>query len=314
MNLHEQLYQWTARSGLDARSASRLWALSGAGQPPADLWTLLRRGAGALAAALIGFGVILWVAANWDTLGRPTRFALLQALLIVSLAGAAAQPSWRRPLGLLAFLTLGGLLAFFGQTYQTGADVWTLFALWAGLSLPLALAVRSDLVWTPWTVVAGLAIFLWTQTASGHGWRFDRETLPVHAIGLCASVALNLALARRASVCGQPWAWRMSVVSATFLATWLGVGALFTRHVPPQYVMSLVVLAIAMGLAWWRREVYAMSVLALAMNILLVGRVAHRIPFNSLWDMLFTGLFAAALLAATVQLILRRVRAVEVQA
>ena len=41
------------------------------------------------------------------------------------------------PMGLLAMLGMGALFAYFGQTYQTGADPWQLFALWAALSLPL---------------------------------------------------------------------------------------------------------------------------------------------------------------------------------
>ena len=43
-------------------------------------------------------------------------------------------------LGLLALLGIGGLFAYFGQTHQTGADPWQLFALWAALVLPLRLA------------------------------------------------------------------------------------------------------------------------------------------------------------------------------
>ena len=45
---------------------------------------------------------------------------------------------------LMAMVTGGiaGLLAFVGQTYQTGADAWQLFATWAALALVWALGRR----------------------------------------------------------------------------------------------------------------------------------------------------------------------------
>ena len=89
MSLHERLYQWTARQGLDASSARRLRAFSGIDDPPTNPWLWLRRGTGALAAGLVGFGLILWIAANWGELGRLMRFALIEVLFIASLAGAA---------------------------------------------------------------------------------------------------------------------------------------------------------------------------------------------------------------------------------
>ena len=58
--------------------------------------------------------------------------------LVVAGLGAMLLPVWRAPLALLVFLITGGLFASIGQTYQTGADPWQLFALWAALGLPLA--------------------------------------------------------------------------------------------------------------------------------------------------------------------------------
>ncbi|WAC73701.1 DUF2157 domain-containing protein [Roseateles sp. SL47] len=313
MSLHEQLYQWTAQGGLDAISARRLWQLSGAGQPPAGLWTWLRRGTGVLATGLIGFGVILWVAANWDTLGRAARFGLLEGLLVVSLLGAAVRPGWRGPLGLLAFLTLGGLLAYFGQTYQTGADAWTLFALWAGLAFPLALAVGSDLIWTPWVVVTSLAIRLWVETFGGHGWHFEASTLPVHGAGLGASLLLSLVMAWREVRTGQPWAWRMSVLTGSVLVVTLALGSVFHKELAPQFWWSLGTLIVALSLAWWHREVYAMSLLALSLNIVLVAWQFHGRRLDSVVDLLVLGGTAAVLLAGSVQLIVRRVRSTGVQ-
>ncbi|ANH70767.1 DUF2157 domain-containing protein [Mitsuaria sp. 7] len=316
MSLHEQLYQWTARQGLDATSARRLRALSGVDDPPGDPWTPLRRGAGALAAGLIGFGLILWVAANWDDFGRVMRFGLLQAVLAVNLIAAAVLRPWRAPLALVAFLTLGGLLAFFGQTYQTGADPWQLFALWAALGLPIAWASRSDLAWTPWALVVATGIGLWMETFGGHSWRFDASTVPVHAIGFVAYGVLCVGLAMRPDAATQPWAWRVAVLASVIAISGTALGGLFTKDVAPQYSLGLGVMGVGLVLAWRRGEVYAMSALALAVDTLLVVGLA-RVVIDAKGDIggvFLIGLVACGLLAASVSLIMRRMRALEVRA
>lgn len=317
MSLHEQLYQYTSQGGLDASSARRLWQLSGQGQVPARLWARLRLGAAALAAGLAGFGVMLWVAANWDSFTRFERFALLQGLLVVAVAGAAwttgtrtpaASRSVRTAVSLLAFLTLGGLLAYFGQTYQTGADAWNLFALWAALSLPLVMSTPSDLVWAPWQIVTSLAISLWSYTYAGHGWSVGPGTFSIHAIALGLSVLLTMALALHGWHSGQWWAWRLSVLTASLQALVWGVFSLMRSIVAPQYGLVLTLFGITLALAWWRREVFVMSVAALALNVLLVGGWVHGRSLRQFEELLLVAGLAAVLLAGSVQLILHRIR------
>ncbi len=327
MSLHEQLYQYTSQGGLDASSARRLWQLSGQGQVPARLWARLRLGAAALAAGLVGFGVMLWVAANWDSFTRFERFALLQGLLVVAVAGAAwttgtrtpaawtssawaptAARSVRTAVSLLAFLTLGGLLAYFGQTYQTGADAWNLFALWAALSLPLVMSTPSDLVWAPWQIVTSLAISLWSYTYAGHGWSVGPGTFSIHAIALGLSALLTTALALHGWRSGQWWAWRLSVLTASLQALVWGVFSLMRSIVAPQYGLVLALFGITLALAWWRREVFVMSVAALALNVLLVGGWVHSRSLRQFEELLLVAGLAAVLLAGSVQLILHRIR------
>ncbi|MBB3194634.1 DUF2157 domain-containing protein [Roseateles terrae] len=342
MSLHEQLYQYTSQGGLDASSARRLWQLSGQGLAP-DRWMWwMKCGAAALAAGLVGFGVMLWVAANWDAFTRFERFAMLQGLLGLAVVGAVIVPTfsaasihanpsvpgsapggrWVSPanvtssaaspvvsaLALLSFLTLGGLLAYFGQTYQTGADAWNLFALWAALAVPLLLAVPSDLLWMPWQVVTSLAISLWAYTYAGHEWSVVPQTLPVHAIALALSALLIGVLGVHGRLSGHWWAWRMSVLCACVLALGIGIGSLFRTAIAPQYAMVLGLLGIAMALAWWRREVFAMSVVALVLNVLLLGGWIHSRSLRAFDELLLVAGLAAVLLAGSVRLILQRSR------
>ena len=125
-----------------------------------------------LAILLLGGALICWVAANWAGWSRFERLTGTQvALAIVALA--AIIMLWRTRMqanrarsvtsGLLglACVALGALLALVGQTYQTGADTWELFAVWAALMLPWAIAARSASVWLLWVVVINTAFLLW---------------------------------------------------------------------------------------------------------------------------------------------------------
>lgn len=269
-----------------------------------------------LAAALVGFGLILWVAANWDDFGRMGRFALLQALIAVALLGAWARPALRAPLGLVALLGIGGLFAYFGQTYQTGADPWQLFALWAVLALPLALAVRHDLLWAPWALVAMTAVSLWTQTHTGHSWRVLPQDLPVHASAWLAAAAIAACvspLARRTTGAGI-WAWRMAATLFVVVVTLTAVGGLFKDEIAPHYPLGL---ALLLACALWfgsRRgfDVFAFSAVALGLNGLLLAGLARWL-FDAdndalIGKLLLMGLASAALLALSVQWTLRRTR------
>ena len=280
--------------------------------PLARFWRVVT----VLAAALIGFGTLLWVAANWDDFGRMGRFAVLQGLVAVALVGAWARPALRPALGLVALLGIGGLFAYFGQTYQTGADPWQLFALWAVLALPLAAAVRHDLLWAPWALVAMTAVSLWAQTHTGHSWRVLPQDLPVHAAAWAAAVllaAITSPWAGRFTGAGL-WAWRTAATLFVVVLTTTAVGGLFAREIAPHYALGLAVLA---GCALWfgsRRgfDVFVFSALALGLNGLLLAGLARWL-FESDGDdiigkLLLMGLASAALLAVSVQWILRRAR------
>jgi hypothetical protein len=270
-----------------------------------------------LGAALLGLGVILWIAANWDTLGRAGHFALLQGLVLVALAGAAARPAQRAPLALLALLAIGGLFAYFGQTYQTGADPWQLFALWAALALPLCLAVRSDLLWAPWALLVMTADSLWVHAHSGHGWRFGPDDLRAHLAAWAVALALVglLAAPPRRHTGAGPWALRTALTLATAAVTATALGGLFNHHVASDYPLGLLVLVV-ISFALARREtfdIFGLSAAALGLNLLLVCGLARLLFDNGggrepIGPLLLLGLAAAGFLAGTVSGVLRLAR------
>ncbi|WP_290437262.1 DUF2157 domain-containing protein [Aeromonas caviae] len=86
-------------------------------------------------------------------------------------------------------LNLGALLALVGQTYQTGADPWQLFATWALMLLPLAALGRSPLLWTLAWLLGQLALVLyWRLGLLDLFFSFNEE-----ALGWCLTL-LNAAL------------------------------------------------------------------------------------------------------------------------
>lgn len=281
---------------------------------PAALAHWLPRGVAVLAAALGGLGVVMWIAANWETLGRFGRFGLLQALVLAAGVGAAMRPAARAPMGLLALLGIGALFAYFGQTYQTGADAWQLFALWAALALPLCLGARSDVLWAPWALVAMTAIALWTHTHSGHRWSVDPHQLPVHLLAWAAALlmvgAVCPALQRFSGA--SVWAFRTAVVLAVLAFTGTALGALLHKTVAPHYALGVLLLGACAAVLSQRRtfDVMALSVVALGLNALLVCglvRWLSNLSPNGDWigRLFLIGLFAAGLLSVSVSAILK---------
>lgn len=318
-----ELLELASRHGLDTAARERLlaWALaSGASDDAGDAAVAsparrLPLALGVLAAAMIGLGLVFWIAANWGSLGRWQQTVLLQAVVLAMALSAWARPGPARPaLALLAFVGTGGLLAFIGQTYQTGADPWQLFALWALLGLPMALAVRHDALWAPWALVAMAGVALWMQTHSGHRWRFESQDLaPQGAAWIVAALAVALLspAAQRYTGAGV-WSLRTAVTLGAVIVAGTALGGLLQTRVAGQYGLGLAVVAAGVAVFASRRgfDLFALSALALALNGLLVAGLV-RLLFSGgagrdvLSMTLLVGLAAAGLLAFSVSRILR---------
>jgi uncharacterized membrane protein len=154
-----------------------------------------------LGVALCAAGLICFIAANWDALGKIERLAGAQALVVLSTL-AALRLGVSRVAGQaalwLATIALGALLALIGQTYQTGADTWELFALWTVLALPWTLAARNAAQWLTWGFLLNLAVGLWLGLRVAWGWFGSLEPL------LCQGL-LNLALLALWELAGTRW-------------------------------------------------------------------------------------------------------------
>lgn len=242
-------------------------ALREAGVYPARAeWTrflghlLLWSGAVMLAAA-----VIFFLAYNWKALGRFGKFAVAEIPLLLALGVAV----WRGPekaLGRAALfaasLFTGGLLALVGQTYQTGADTFELFATWAVAILPWVAVARMPALWFFEFVLVDLAILLYFQIRPGLVEGLFSPERPLWALLLFNTMAWAVweSAALRLPWMRQRWLVRcLSAVSAAAV-TLLANHAIFGEHKIPGLLAWA--LWIALAYAVYRRRIYELFVLA----------------------------------------------------
>jgi uncharacterized membrane protein len=321
----EQIAIATAlRYGLSESATRNLLALAAVQPTAASMRLWFWRSVSALAAALGGMGVILWIAANWGDLSRMGKFTLLQAMIGVFALGAAVMyqrrnatqntgstPMVAAALGLVTLLGTGALFAYFGQTYQTGADPWQLFALWAVLALPLCWVLRHELLWTPWAIISMTGISLWLQTHAARSWLVNTETLPVHLASwaMAAGVVIFLSPLLRRFTSAGVWSFRVALTLWLIGMAITGIFGLFDRYLAPQYALALVITGLGCAAFAQRKmfDVYALSAAALCLIVLLISGIARMMLYDGRGDwfgvFLLLGLLAAGMLTGAVKLI-----------
>lgn len=114
--------------------------------------------------------VLFLIAYNWADMERWLRFGLVQTALVSAVTiviWGKVSPMVSSVSLMAATLLVGGLLALFGQVYQTGADPWQLFFVWAVLILPWVWVARSAVLWLGWLMLLNLAVGLYFRTWGG---------------------------------------------------------------------------------------------------------------------------------------------------
>jgi len=243
-------------------------------------------------------GVVFFIAANWDALAITGRFALVEAALAVCVAGAIWQPpphAVGRYAVLLAFVVAGGLLALFGQTYQTGADIYELFLTWAALGLLFAVAGQWSVTWAAWALVLNVALLLFCGWRAESGWLFSLffalslRPSEMMVLAMLANVLLwlaTLAVQRtRAAAQAPSWLGRFVLAWAVGFGTSAGIvviaGADYDFQFAASSQISLIVsLAVLAGIAIHtlrkRHDVFPLALIAASLIALTsVGLAEH---------------------------------------
>ena len=222
---------------------------------PTDWRVFLTKLAWGLAVLLLASGLVTWIAANWENWGHVAKFALAQGAVLVS-AGLALlfrrrSGGWGHDLGVPAALTglaavaTGGLLALIGQTYQTGADPWQLFALWTVLIIPWVFTVRSVFLSVLWLVLINTALYLWIDVAR-LGW-FGRSYTTQTLLALAVNALLLLAAETIWRTRHDPW---RIVPRVAAIAVGFFIGA---QVMEGNFLLGLVLFLVLYGIYHYRR-------------------------------------------------------------
>ncbi len=278
---------------------ARQLALHAQEQPPADWAARLWQGLVVVAALLLGGGLIFWIAAQWPEQTRSFKLHVLQAAVLLPLLAALALAQLRTAALLLATLALGGLLAFVGQTYQTGADAWQLFALWAALALPWAVVARSDGLWALWLLIAAMGLTFWMATTWGSFG--STQMLPRTQWLLWLPVWLLPLLLPHLpwAAVAQPTITRV-LGGALALAAWTGAGvtALFLFNADwALYFWICIGVAGVLTQAWRWRNLVVLGLALMAANVLWLTAVG-QVLFEQMHTRSTEGLAVMTLLIA----------------
>ncbi len=272
------------------------------------------RGAAMGAAALAGFGLIFWIAANWGHFGRFGQFGVVGAVIAGSSLLAVLWGPARAPSSLVALLATGALLAVVGQTYQTGADPWQLFAFWAALTLPLALAARHEAVWIPWILVVFTALPLWVFAQGGTLWNPAVAVVgPAWAVAV-VTAAVFAPGAFSARLLGPThWSQRVAVFLTLGFILSAALPAILTDEQLTVYAIGLALCAtaIAVFLALRPLDFVLLSFSALAADILVIVGIGRAVSSNiedAIGLFLIWGLLIAAVISITAVLLLKIAR------
>lgn len=128
---------------------------------------------GILGALLVGMGVILILAHNWDNLSRSVKtvFAFLpliiaQGLCAYTLLKKKESDTWRETTATLLFFGVGASIALISQIYNISGRLDSYLLTWAVLVLPILYILRSNMV-----SLLYLAGITWYACEAGYGYR-----------------------------------------------------------------------------------------------------------------------------------------------
>jgi uncharacterized membrane protein len=236
--------QWNASGAIARDDVPRALRAAGA-EPDGARWLRfvewLTIGAGSV---LVAVALVFFIAANWHAMPNVARFALVEGAIVL----AVAICLWRGPDSTAgqaalcaAAIATGGLLALVGQTYQTGADTWELFAAWTLAILPWTLLGRQAPLWLLMLAVVNLASQAWFARwgmASAAGGQGALWTLVLVNAGALALWELGRRLDLREF--RPDWGLRIVAAASGFAATIAGIDAIVdSRAAAP-----------ALGVAW----------------------------------------------------------------
>jgi uncharacterized membrane protein len=280
-SLYEDLPELVSRGILSSENADRLRAHYGP-IPESSRMPIAFIVCSVLGATLIGLGIILVLAHNWEFLSRPQR-TVLSFLPLVAGQLAVAYALWRdrksaawcEGAGTFLTLSIGASIALIGQTYQIPGDFGAYMLTWSLLALPLvyllnasapaALYMAGIAAWTGYQQAErGYAEVFWLLLlllAPHIVLSFRRDAFGIRSTWLAWTLAITLCVGTGISLeRSLPGLWIIiysSLLAFLYLAgvVWAGSSKAFWRR-PLRTIGGggIVVMAILLSYEWpWRQ-------------------------------------------------------------
>ncbi len=306
-NPRDEILDWTEQGRIVPGRLRAALEAAGALPSAADWRRFLDRLLLWMGAVMLACAAIFFFAFNWEEMGRLAKIGLVEA----AIAGALIL-LWR--LGLerasgkatlfAAALLAGGLFALIGQIYQTGADPWELFAVWAAAILPWALLGRLPALWVLWLALLNLAGALYYQTFGIlFGMLFAPERLMWMLFGLntAALVLWEACAAGGVAWLRERWSVRIVATASGVLITWLALTDIFEWRNSSRWGAPLWLAWMAAAYAAYRHRVKDVYVLAggvLSLVVVVTSVLAQSMYMRDAGSFLFIGLVIIGLSAA----------------
>ena len=261
-----------------------------------------------IGAVLVAAGVIFFIAYNWQSMGRYAKFALAEAAIVVALGFVwwlGLERAAGRAALLAASLLVGALLALIGQIYQTGADTFELFAVWAAAILPWVLIGRFAALWIVWIALVNLAIALYFQAFGGiFGILFGpaRQLWLLFALNTVAAVIWEACAAAGVQWLRERWAARILLTASGAFATTLALFDIVDWRSAGGFGVPVWLAWLGCAYAVYRRRIRDIFVLAgavlsviIVVSTFLGDRLIQR---DTTFAFLFIGLIVIGISAA----------------
>ncbi|MDT0629172.1 DUF2157 domain-containing protein [Alteromonas sp. W364] len=233
-------------------------------------------------------GLIFFIAANWQDIGRFAKFAIVEGFIIISvLAYLRYQNNPLIANGALfcSMLAVGALMALFGQTYQTGADPWQLFFNWALVVTPWVLVSRFAPIWMLWLALLNVALVLFLTL-----YYSDTFILNVMwAASLGSLIAWHFA-AQKLAFLNKAWAIGLLAVYGTYIATFGAADAIFGAYVSDdtkglQFVAWLAWLGVIAYLFYMQqRQIFVLACACFSI-VFVLNMVVFRLLDNNAYEL-----------------------------
>ncbi len=236
------------------------------------------------------FAMMFFIAFNWDEMGRFAKFALVECAIIVCLIAywklnfnkTASQTGL-----MLASISLGILMALYGQTYQTGADPWQLFAYWALLISPWVIVARFSAILILWVFLINISMLLYYQLM-GRFFIFtlgSKDSLFWMAFLFNALVWLTWELAsKKMAWLNKRWAVRLLATATGVPATLLLIGSITDNiHYNKLAILSYIILTTTIYLVYRKKinDLFMLAGMCLSLITVLTVFFTHALFNNS---------------------------------